>query len=58
MSEGVFKDLATDIDKDQLIDSIKLLDIDGVFAGFGILRERVPFLEIVEPDHVGFAMGT
>lgn len=30
LSEGVFKDLAADIDKEQLIDSIKLLDIDDI----------------------------
>ena len=30
LSEGVFKDLASDIDKDQLIDSIKSLDVDEI----------------------------
>lgn len=30
LSEGVFKDLATDIDKQQLIDSIKQLDVDDI----------------------------
>jgi magnesium transporter len=30
LSEGVFKDLAEDIDKQQLIDSIKLLDVDDI----------------------------
>lgn len=30
LSEGVFKDFATDIDKQQLIDSIKQLDVDDI----------------------------
>lgn len=30
LSEGVFKDFATDIDKDQLVDSIKQLDVDDI----------------------------
>ncbi len=30
LNEGVFKDLATDIDKEQLIDSIKQLDVDDI----------------------------
>jgi len=30
LSEGVFKDLASDIDKEQLIDSIKSLDVDDI----------------------------
>jgi len=30
LSEGVFKDLASDIDKEQLVDSIKMLDVDDI----------------------------
>ncbi|NND00585.1 MAG: magnesium transporter [Gammaproteobacteria bacterium] len=30
LSEGVFRDLASDIDKDQLVSSIKLLDVDDI----------------------------
>ena len=30
LSEGVFRDLSADIDKDQLIDSIKLLHVDDI----------------------------
>lgn len=30
LSEGVFKDLAEDIDTEQLVDSIKLLDVDDI----------------------------
>jgi magnesium transporter len=30
LSEGVFRDLAADIDKDQLVESIKLLEVDDI----------------------------
>ena len=50
LSEGVFRDIATDLDKDQLIESIKLLDVDDI-------ADLVPDLPQETLDHVLNAVG-